>query len=144
MCVVCPNCGCNETKFIETQNLVHYGKEVCASCGRFIRWVPKPEYENVRRSTSKYDIRKVFRHHKFHEYGLDKPFCFFCLRTQDELGHNETLTLDHIVPLSEKRNPLGVKGKDELENLQILCTACHKLKNWISLYFNEHQKKRAR
>jgi len=135
----CPRCGGEEIKIVETPNSVHYAKAVCKVCGRFIKWIPKPEHENERRRTSKYDIRRVFRHYEFHKYGIDKPFCFFCLRTEDELGENETLTLDHIVPISEKRNPLN-KGGDDLNNLQILCTACHKLKNWMVLYQNLHRK----
>ena len=37
--------GCDHTeiKFVPTPELTHYGKHLCASCGKFIGWVPKPE-----------------------------------------------------------------------------------------------------
>lgn len=33
--------------FTATPELKHHGKETCSACGRFIRWVPKPQ--NVER-----------------------------------------------------------------------------------------------
>lgn len=29
-------------RFVPTPENIHHGKEVCAKCGRFIRWMPKP------------------------------------------------------------------------------------------------------
>ena len=49
----------------------------------------------------------------------------------DQLGVNETMTRDHIFELVDG-------GKDELENLQILCSACHKLKLWVKTYITTH------
>lgn len=40
------NCQHKETKVIETPNLVHFGKEVCADCGMFIKWVSNPNKEH--------------------------------------------------------------------------------------------------
>ena len=114
--------------FTETPNLTHYARLDCPEHG-FIKWISNPENIRRRTQTSKFSIRGVMFFHKF----KGKPFCFFCLRKRNQLGIKETLTIDHIQELNEK-------GKDVLENLQILCTACHKLKNWARLYVNWHLK----
>lgn len=36
-------CKHENTEIIETPELIHYGKEVCKDCGRFIKWVSKPD-----------------------------------------------------------------------------------------------------
>lgn len=36
-------CGCFSGYFIETHDLIHYGKLECADCGKFIKWQPKPK-----------------------------------------------------------------------------------------------------
>ena len=124
----CQWCGSTNLNFIETKNSVHYGKYVCIDCNRWVRWVSNPETIG-RTRTSRYDINQVNKHHNFN----GKPFCFFCLRYKEELGAKETLTLDHIKELDKG-------GEDVFENLQILCSACHKLKNWARLYINWHFK----
>ena len=105
----------------------HYGELWCVMCKRHNKWVSNPDNgNNGIKVVRKYTVREVA---KFHN--MKKPRCFFCLRTKDELGQNETLTIDHIVELQ-------MGGKDKLENLQILCSACHSLKNWTRLYINWH------
>lgn len=116
----------DKPNFIETPNITHYGKELCPFCGIQIRWVPKPINKDKRIKTSKYDIYDIL---KFHNY--NKIFCFFCLREQEQLGKRQTFQLDHIIELDKG-------GIDEIQNIQILCTACHKLKNWSRLYHNWH------
>ncbi len=37
------NCNHTQVNFVPTPELTHYGKDVCGTCGKFIRWVPKPE-----------------------------------------------------------------------------------------------------
>jgi len=49
--------------------------------------------------------------------------CVLCARTSDELIDGDWFEVDHI-------NPLVLGGRDEIKNLQPLCCACHKLKNW--------------
>jgi len=127
--MICPNCKSEEIRFVETPYLTHYGKEECAKCGRWIRWIQRPENEGIRTKTSKYTIQQVLTFHK-----KEREICFFCLRERENLGLCETLTIDHIEELDKN-------GKDELENLQLLCSACHKLKNWARLYMNWHLKK---
>lgn len=67
--------------------------------------------------------------------GFTYAFCFFCGRKREELGTNEVLTIDHILPLSEG-------GDDQRYNMQILCSACHKLKNWNNTYITKHLTRR--
>lgn len=64
-------------------------------------------------------------------HGYEKAFCFFCGRTKEQLGKNETLTRDHIKEVNEG-------GKDNINNIQILFVACHKLKNWNNTYIRKH------
>jgi len=119
----CHKCG-NIAKITKTPNKVHYARLDCENCG-FLGWLSNPEKKG-RNKTSKIKIQDVVKHHNF-----DKTFCFFCLRDKNKLGKRETFELDHIKELSKG-------GIDEIENLQILCTACHKLKNWSRLYMNWH------
>lgn len=37
------NCGHNNEQFQLTPELTHYGKVLCGTCGRFVRWEKKPE-----------------------------------------------------------------------------------------------------
>lgn len=107
----------------------HYAEIICKHCGKHNKWIPNPEKSNNRLRANKQTINKISKFHNF-----DKEFCFFCLRKKEELGQNETMTIDHIQELDKG-------GKDEIQNMQIFCSACHKLKNWSRLYMNWHFKK---
>jgi len=125
----CDRCG-GEIIFVQTPNHIHYGKDVCSDCGKWFKWIRNPDNKGKNRyGTSKFSVRDILKFHKKNE-----EICFFCLRKKDELGFNETITRDHIEEVDKG-------GKDELENLQVLCSACHKLKNWVRLYMNWHFKK---
>ncbi len=127
---ICPKCK-GHLLFTRTQGYsVHYGRLDCPKCKKFIKWVKNPNKEERRRKTSKYEIKDIVEYHNFEE-----AFCFFCLRTKEQLGEKETLTIDHIKELNEG-------GTNGIENLQILCSACHKLKNWCRLYVNWHLNKK--
>jgi len=118
------------SKEVMLSNTIHKSKLVCKDCGRWIKFVPKDKNLDMRNRTSKYSIEQVLKFHK-----KDKEFCFFCLREKHQLGQYETMTIDHIEELSKAEDE---KDLDILENLQILCSACHKLKNWARLYMNWH------
>jgi len=76
-------------------------------------------YKNGKRiKTSNFKLSQIAEWHD-----INPIRCFFCTRTFDQLGKEETLEIEHIIQLCDG-------GQDKLENLQILCTACHELKNW--------------
>lgn len=123
----CKYCGSENIKFQLTPNTIHYGKYYCGHCERFLYWAKNPESpRNNNTRVNKKTIKEICNFHNFKE-----EFCFFCLRKREELGDKETLTIDHIKELEEG-------GEDQLWNMQILCSACHKLKNWARLYMNWH------
>jgi 5-methylcytosine-specific restriction protein A len=126
---LCPYCG-EQLYFTDTQQtLIHYGRLDCKKCNKWIRWISNPSSNRKGNSTSNKNYERVLKIHS-----IDKEICFFCLREQNQLGEKETLTLDHIQELSHG-------GKDDIYNMQILCTSCHKLKNWARLYMNWHHNK---
>lgn len=119
----CEECG-SKLKIEKTPKLTHYAKLVCPKHG-FIEWKSKPGNQGKRKKSSKYSIKQVIEFHNQEER------CFFCRRKRSDLANNQTLTVDHI-------HEVNNGGKDELENLQILCTSCHKMKNHMRLYHNWH------
>jgi len=134
MKVYCHRCEKEvEVKIEKTEKGPHYAKIVCNECGNFIKWLPKPENMKIKRiySRNKNLIKRICE-----EKGYKEPFCFFCGRKKEELPPGTFLTIDHILPLKDG-------GKDSLENMQILCSMCHSLKNLLSVYVKEHYGKSA-
>lgn len=113
--------------FIPRPDTPHHAEIRCAECNKFLGWQPAPNPEGIRKQSTKYSIQQIMAHKNFHA----PPFCFYCRRIKEQLGTNETLTIDHIIPLREG-------GTDVLPNLQILCDPCHKLRHWAELYLNKH------
>lgn len=117
-----------------TPNNIHYGRLDCPKCG-FKGWARNPE--NPRNKGTKLlrvgnnlTVEKIQEFHKYKE-----PFCFLCLRKINQLGIRETLTADHILELRDTEEG---ENRDDVSNGQILCTACHKIKLWLTTYLNEH------
>lgn len=127
----CKWCSSDNTKFRETKESVHYGRYDCLDCGRWIAWVHNPDSDRKKnpKRVMKLSVKKVCEFHN-----MSEEICFFCLRKREQLGWSETLTVDHIIELDKG-------GKDEIQNQQVLCSACHKLKNWARLYMNWHLNK---
>ncbi len=103
---------CKSTNFIEKpdEKGVHYAKLCCADCGQYIRWVPKPK------NAGKEKVNNGKWREKWREKLGGELVCFWC-------GIKESATrmgfhIDHVLP--RKRG-----GKDEFENTQPLCAACH-------------------
>ena len=118
--------GCGaELEIKERPDSVHEAEVRCPNCG-FRGFKPKEKNKDKKRNT-KIEPKDVFDHHNHSE-----KRCFFCRRKKQELGVNETFTVDHI-------HELDKGGEDKVENTQVLCTACHKLKNHQRLYHNRHQ-----
>lgn len=114
----------------ETPTTPHYARLDCPQCKKWIKWVSNPNIPH--KNTNRKNRSEVIDVCKFH--GFSEEFCFFCLRKREQLGTYETLTIDYIQELDKN-------GKDEIQNMQILCSPCHKLKNWARLYLNWHFKK---
>lgn len=125
----CKYCGSVNLKFTRTPTTIHYGRLDCAHCGTFCAWAKNPD--SPRGDSKRINKKTVKEVSNFHNF--DEEFCFMCLRKRDQLGVNETLTIDHIKELDKG-------GYDTITNMQVLCSACHKLKNWSRLYMNWHLK----
>ena len=134
---VCLNCNGKLIRTL-TPKTIHYGRLDCLKCG-FVGWARDPQ-SSRNNTTQKLRIgkRSLRQVADFHNFDItddeSKIFCFFCLKMKHQLGYGEVLTVDHIMELNKG-------GKDEVENTQIFCSACHKLKNWARLYTNWHLKK---
>jgi len=121
---------CNSHLIItETPTTPHYARLDCPKCKKWVKWLPNPnqikQKQNRRNKSVVIDVCKF--------QGFKEEFCFICLRERKQLGTYETLTIDHIKELDKG-------GEDKIQNMQILCSACHKLKNWCRLYMNWHFK----
>ncbi len=111
----CKYCGSQNLKFEKTDNLIHYGKMICGHCSHFLYWVSNPNKEESIRKSNKC-VQDII---KFHDF--DTEFCFMCSRTKEELGIKETFEVEHIHELQDG-------GKDSIQNMQVLCSACHKIR----------------
>jgi hypothetical protein len=111
--MVCRKCEGTNIEVWETPELTHYGKFMCADCGTFNGWAPKP-------AENKHDRPK--RNKKLYEkYG--KNFCQLCLRDSGIVGSlpsESVLEVHHVIAVKEG-------GADSPENLWTVCTDCHKL-----------------
>ncbi|KKN50453.1 hypothetical protein LCGC14_0632840 [marine sediment metagenome] len=129
----CETCS-STLKLTLTSNSPHYGRLDCPRCGfrGFAKNPNSPRNTGTKllRTGNRLTVEKI---QKFHDY--KEPFCFFCLRLKNQLGIRETLTADHILEL---RNSNDEENYDRIGNGQILCSACHKLKLWVTTYMNEH------
>lgn len=114
MCI----CGTTDVRFTPTPELPHFGREDCEHCGRFVRWVPKPEADRVRRPSAHRNLVKKF----------SKGFCEMCLTPENELPLGQTLEAQHVQEFAEG-------GDETRENIWIICTACHKLIHCIRTHF---------
>lgn len=113
----CPACQSTETTVELTPDGPHYGKLVCAACGRFLRWQLKPETPRSRRPASHKELAK--------KYG--RGYCEWCLTPEDQLPPRQVLEGHHIIEYADG-------GSDQRDNVLVLCTACHKLAHWMRDY----------
>ena len=124
--MLCDRCNGESITKLRPDTL-HYAQILCEDCGKHLKWISNPDKPKTRRAGNKKNIiLKICAYH-----GIEEPICFFCLRKKEQLGLNETLEHDHI-------KEIQILGKDKVNNMQVLCTACHKLKNWLRLYHNWH------
>jgi hypothetical protein len=110
----CPYCASTDLcEVIAVNRGGHYGKIVCNRCDRFIKWIPKPKAEKAQ------DPRAEVSKTLVNQYS--KGFCEICLRKDQQLPKPQTLEGHHIVQVKDG-------GTDDKENIQIVCTFCHR---WI-------------
>ncbi len=134
---VCEICS-SWIKLTKTENNIHYGRLDCVKCG-FVGWEsnpnnPRNKGTKLLRKGNRLTVEKIL---KFH--GFEEEFCFLCLRKRKELGIRETLTADHILELRDTKDN---EDRDNVKNGQVLCSACHKIKLWLTTYLNEHIKEK--
>lgn len=113
-------CSHEDTREILTPEMQHHGKEVCNGCGKFLRWIPKPDNEKVRRPAKHRDLVKKY----------SKGFCELCLKSEVELPNGQGLEAQHVIEFQDG----GTEGR---ENIWIVCTACHKLIHWMRHHISQ-------
>lgn len=116
----CPRCGHTEHLVLirdEGWTGGHHGRVECAACQAFIKWAPKPDSAKKRRPSQS---RKLVAQYS-------QGFCEICLRHELQIPAPQTLEAHHIIPVEKG-------GGDEQANIQICCTACHKLIHWQRTY----------
>lgn len=96
----------------------HDCKVTCDDCGLFIKWEGKPKEKKSRKGQA--DLRNRFC----------KDYCELCLSMKEDLVLPDTLEIHHVLEVQHG-------GSDEPENLQTLCTGCHKMVHWRRTY-NRH------
>ena len=107
----CPQCGSTEVAVIPGPHPGgHHAREECAKCGRFTRWLPKPDSDRARRPASHRALVK--------KYG--RGFCELCLLREGDLRGGEVLQAHHV-------DEFCSKGSSDRENVWIVCTCCHTL-----------------
>jgi hypothetical protein len=110
--IKCQHCGLEDYPEVEIlESGVHYAKASCQACGRFLKFIPKPDSDPTkyrRPSASRNLVRKHGDRMRRH-FGDSIPV---------ELGN-----VFH-----------GEDGPDDPMNLWILCTGCHHLMHWRRTY----------
>ena len=96
----------------------HYCKVTCGKCRRFIKWEGKPKEKKSRKGQA--ELRNRFC----------KDYCEMCLSMKEDLVLPDTLEIHHVLEVQHG-------GSDDPENLQTLCTGCHKMVHWRRTY-NRH------
>lgn len=97
----------------------HKGGLRCQKCNHFYGW--EPSNTDRRKKTVVKGSKDYWRKR------LGKLVCFFCGREEHELHSKEVLEVEHVIEIKGG-------GKDVVENTQIYCTTCHKLKNWMTIH----------
>ena len=117
----CPLCFSPETEIrLEPNASPHYAREICASCGTYIRFVGKPDEKRERRSAGHIGLVK--------RYG--RGYCEMCLRPAGDVVRS--LTGHHVVP-----HKMG--GSSNRDNVWIVCGACHAAIHHVRTYYGQNE-----
>lgn len=126
----CPRCDSTETRVILGPHPGgHYSKILCADCNAFKYWGKKPDSEKPK--SPRAEVSKTL----VQQYS--RGFCEICLRPSVELPLPETLEGHHVIPVTEQ-------GTDDRENIQIVCTACHRWIHHQRTYLGHYHRKDGR
>lgn len=116
----CPSCNSTRNRITPGPHPGGHGDKLeCADCGRYLRWLPKPENERTRRPAGERSIPK--------RMGVER--CDICGRHRDELPKGQTLVGHHC---DEYQDGGRVT---EGGRWSVVCTACHALIHWIRTYW---------
>lgn len=116
----CPTCEKEvEPEVYPSSEGPHYAKATCPECRRFLQWLPKPKNDG-KRPKNRYTAED-----------LEIFNCEICGRTTATIGQYESLEVHHKFPIEEG-------GKDETDNILVVCTACHRICHWLRTYLNRH------
>lgn len=119
--MTCRKCGSSNVDPEWREDRQQYATR-CGDCQAFT-WQPKDPENKYRRESKHLDLVK--------KKGLD--YCEICLRKKDEIPPPGTLEAHHIVEYKDG-------GSDNLENILIACTACHKLIHHQRTYLGHYTK----
>ena len=105
-----------ELRFELTPDKVHYGRLFCPVCGHHAKWVGKPSDEptKYKRPKNTTNLARV-------------GYCELCLRNRDQLPKRTTLEGHHVIAVDNG-------GTNDERNIWTLCTACHRLVEWMRRY----------
>lgn len=116
-CRHCKDAGPHKIELM--QNSIHHAKLSCGSCGRMLRWLPKPDSDptKYKRPTAHRDLVADY----------SRGFCEMCLVPKAQLPKGQTLEAQHVIEFQDG-------GSNERENIWILCTGCHRFVHWVRTY----------
>lgn len=111
--------SCNSPNLVERlrPDTQHHAELVCADCGTYQCWLPKPDSKKAKRPAAHRELVKKF----------SRGFCVLCLTKEGDLPKGRALEGHHIEEYQHD-------GSDDRENVQIVCTGCHKLIHWRRTY----------
>lgn len=122
---ICQYCGSDRhRRILGPHPGGHYAKIVCLECDRFHKWEGKPEGTPKRRKNQAKLLERY-----------SKGFCELCLRQSNQIPLPQVLEAHHVIPVTDG-------GSDDRDNIQIVCTACHKLihhqRTYLGHYLNSY------
>lgn len=99
----------------------HFARMDCGKCGRFVRFLPKPDTDKAKRPAA----------HKrlVGKSGLD--YCELCLILEERLPAHESLEAHHIEEYADG-------GDCANGNTLICCTSCHRFIHWRRTEIQHH------
>ncbi len=121
----CDRCGLNTEAVLEVlETGTHYAKLVCGECGKYHKFVAKPEADSTKYRRPKQHRELVTK------YG--RGYCELCLLGADDFDKGVTLEAHHLIEFQNG-------GSEERDNIWIVCTMCHRLIHWTRRYVGRNE-----